>query len=56
VAMDTIGWDVVEKARKENGLKSLTASRREPTYIAKAADLGLGVHDRNKIRMKEVTA
>lgn len=56
VAMDTIGWGVVEQARKDNGLKSLKAAGREPTYIAKAAELGLGEHDKNKIRMKEVSA
>ncbi len=54
VAMDTIGWKVVEEARKQNGLKTLTAAKREPTYIAKAAELGLGIHDVNKIRLKEV--
>jgi uncharacterized protein (DUF362 family) len=54
VAMDTMGWQVIEAARKDNGLKSLTQAGREPTYIAKAADLGVGVHDINKIRMQEV--
>ena len=54
VAMDTIGWQVIEQARKENGLKTLTQAGREPTYIAKAADLGVGIHDKNKIRMQEV--
>jgi uncharacterized protein (DUF362 family) len=54
VAMDTIGWKVIEEARKQNGMKTLTAAGREPTYIAKAADLGVGIHDVNKIRMKEV--
>ena len=52
--MDTIGWKVIEEARKQNGMKTLAAARREPTYIAKAADLGLGIHDMNKIRLKEV--
>jgi hypothetical protein len=55
VAMDTIGWQVVEHARKENGLKTLAEVKREPTYIAKAADLGLGVHDKNRIKLKEVS-
>jgi hypothetical protein len=53
--MDTIGWQVVEHARKENGLKTLAEVKREPTYIAKAADLGLGVHDKNRIKLKEVS-
>ena len=54
VAMDTIGWKVIEEARKQNGMKTLAAAGREPTYIAKAADLGVGIHDVNKIRLKEV--
>jgi hypothetical protein len=54
VAMDTIGWKVIEEARKQNSMKTLAAAGREPTYIAKAADLGVGIHDVNKIRLKEV--
>lgn len=55
VAMDTMGWQIIEQARKDNGLKSLTQAGREPTYIAKASELGLGVHDKNKIRFQEIT-
>jgi len=54
VAMDTIGWDVVEKLRADLKLKSLTEAGREPAYIKAAADLGLGIHDRAKIQVKEV--
>lgn len=54
VAMDTIGWKVVDDARKDNGMKSLAQVGREPKYIAKAADLGLGVHAESKIKMSEV--
>lgn len=50
VAMDTIGWQVIEKERKERGLKTLAAMRREPRYIQTAGELGLGVHDLNSIR------
>lgn len=55
VAMDTIGWEVVEKLRAELKLKTLTEAGREPAYIKAAGDLGLGVHDRAKITLKEVT-
>ena len=55
VAMDTIGWEVVEKLRAELHLKTLTEAGREPAYIKAAADLGLGVSDRSKITLKEVT-
>jgi len=54
VAMDTVGWQVIDKARKEHGFKTLAQSGREPTYIAKAADLGLGRHAESKISLKEV--
>jgi uncharacterized protein (DUF362 family) len=54
VAIDTIGWDVVEKYRADFKLKTLTEMGREPAYIKAAADLGLGIHDRAKIQLKEV--
>ncbi len=55
VAIDTIGWDVVEKYRADFKLKTLTEEGREPAYIKAAADLGLGIHDREKIVLKEFT-
>jgi len=54
VAQDVIGWELVEKLRKENGLPTLKDAQREPTYIKNAAELGLGVFDRNKIKLREV--
>ena len=54
VAMDTIGWEVVEKLRADLNLKTLTEAGREPAYIKAAGDLGLGVSDRSKITLKEV--
>jgi hypothetical protein len=55
VAMDATGWDLVEKARADYNLPTLAAAGREPLYIKAAADLGLGVFDRNQIRVKEIT-
>lgn len=55
VAMDTFGASIVEKERKARGLKSLKRARREPRYIQTAHELGLGVHDLNKIRVKKYT-
>ncbi len=55
VAMDTYGWELVDKIRKEKGMKSLKDVGREPAYIPAAGDLGLGVSDRSKINIKEVT-
>ncbi|AUX26235.1 hypothetical protein SOCEGT47_067960 [Sorangium cellulosum] len=54
VAMDVIGWGVVETWRKENGLPTLKEASREPSYIRIAGELGLGVFDKNKIAMREV--
>ena len=55
VALDTIGWEIIEAARKEYGLKTLTDEKREPSYIKTAASLGLGIHERAKITLKEIT-
>lgn len=55
VAMDVIGWDLVEQWRKEKHLPTLRAAGREPLYIQVASGLGLGVFDKNRISMREVT-
>lgn len=54
VAMDTIGWGVIEKWRQDKRLPSLAKAGREPTYIRLASELGLGIADLNQIRMKEI--
>jgi uncharacterized protein (DUF362 family) len=55
VAIDTIGWEIVEAHRKEFGLKTLTDDGRPPAYIKAASDLGLGIADRSKINFREIT-
>lgn len=55
VAIDMIGWEVVEKYRAELGLKTLTDEKRPPIYIKAAGELGLGIADRARIMLKEVT-
>jgi len=54
VASDVLGWSLVEQHRKEAGLPTLKDAGREPAYIQTAGDLGLGVFDRNMIRLREV--
>ncbi len=54
VALDTVGWGVIDEARKSHGLPTLAAANREPAYIRTAAELGIGVHDGNAIRLREV--
>jgi uncharacterized protein (DUF362 family) len=54
VATDAVGWRLLEARRKEIGLPTLAAERREPRYIAEAAKLGLGVADPARIEQLEV--
>ena len=54
VAMDAIGWEIVEKERATFKMKSLTDEGRPPTYIKEAADLGLGIADRASIQLREI--
>ncbi len=53
VALDYIGWQIIEEKRKEKGMKPLKAEGREPTYIATAADLNhrLGTNNPNRIEI-----
>ncbi len=54
VALDQIGWGLVEKARAGFGLKSLTDEGRPPAYIQAASDLGVGIADPQKIVLREI--
>jgi len=49
VALDYIGWQIIETRRKELNLKSLKNSGREPVYINTAAQLKLGNIDEQYI-------
>jgi uncharacterized protein (DUF362 family) len=55
VALDVVGWELIEKLRKDNALPTLKAAGREPTYIKNAAELGLGVFDKNAITLRDVS-
>lgn len=54
VALDVVGWEVIEAFRKENGLPTLAEDGREPTYLKVAAELGLGIADRSAIALREL--
>jgi uncharacterized protein (DUF362 family) len=56
VAIDTVGWDIIEKQRKTKGLPTLKQAGRVPAYIATAADdqHHLGCNDLNKIKIIQV--
>lgn len=51
VALDRIGWDLIEAKRREQKLPSLREAGREPKYIFTAADRehGLGIVERERI-------
>jgi len=54
VAVDTIGLGIVEELRRQRGLPSLEREGLQPTYLATASKLGLGVSERAGIEVVEV--
>jgi uncharacterized protein (DUF362 family) len=56
VALDYTGWQMIERKRAENKLKTLETERRAPQYIATAADAQhrLGTNDPKRIAVVEV--
>jgi len=56
VALDTVGWQIIEQKRAEKGMKPLKGTKREPKYIATAADPQhrLGTNDPSRIERLEV--
>jgi len=56
VALDTVGWQILERKRTERGMPSLEALARAPRYIATAADAQhrLGTNDPRQIEQVEV--
>jgi uncharacterized protein (DUF362 family) len=51
VAVDAVGWGLIESHRKEAGLRTLAQEKREPVWIAGAGRLGLGQADPSKIEV-----
>ncbi len=54
VALDVVGWEVVEKLRQQNGLPTLAQAGREPIYLGVAGKLGLGIAERSAISLREL--
>jgi uncharacterized protein (DUF362 family) len=56
VALDAVGWQIIEQKRAEKGMKTLAAEKREPKYIATAADARhrIGTNDLRRIDRVEV--
>lgn len=53
VAIDTVGYGIVEDLRRNAGIEPLKGSKREPIYIQRSARYGLGNGDPEKIELKE---
>ncbi len=49
VAIDRVGWEMIEEKRKEAGMQPLKEVGREPKYIEAAEKIGLGTADIGKI-------
>lgn len=54
LALDTVGARVIDTERKERGGRTLQASGQDPRYLRRAAELGIGLHDWNDIRLRSV--
>lgn len=54
VALDTVGWRMIEAKRREAGLKPLGEVGRPPRWLATAAARGLGQNDPKKIEVVDV--
>jgi uncharacterized protein (DUF362 family) len=56
VALDYVGWKIIERKRAEKGMKPLKELKREPSYIATAADSQhrLGTNDPARMDQVEV--
>jgi len=53
VAVDAVGWMLIEGLRKKHGLPSLEEDGRPPLYLHSAETLGLGTARSEKIRIIE---
>ncbi|UCH36312.1 MAG: DUF362 domain-containing protein [Armatimonadota bacterium] len=51
VALDFVGWQIIEQRRRDIGLPSLADAGREPKWIATAESLGLGHAREDKIEV-----
>jgi len=54
VALDRVGWKVIDDERLRRGGMTLEKAGREPRYILRAADLGVGIGDFSDIRLRSV--
>ncbi|MEE9554017.1 MAG: DUF362 domain-containing protein [candidate division Zixibacteria bacterium] len=55
VAIDTIGYGIIEKLRKDNNKEPLKGSKREPIHIKRSAEYGLGTDNSEKIELVDLS-
>ncbi|MFQ6110313.1 MAG: hypothetical protein ACE5L7_12250, partial [Candidatus Aminicenantales bacterium] len=51
VAVDSVGWKIIEDLRARKGLPSLKEEDREPAYLKTAQKMGLGIAEWEKIQV-----
>ena len=54
VALDRVGWEIIERKRKEMGFVSLKEAGREPRYILTAGKKGIGQSSLDKIDWQKI--
>jgi len=54
VALDRVGCAVVEQLRRDDDLPTLAHVGREPAYLRRVGELGLGIADLDRIRLRDV--
>lgn len=54
LALDAVGVRVIDEERKAHGAMSLSQAGRDPRYLRRAAELGIGVLDWNELRLRSV--
>lgn len=54
VALDYLGWQLLDKIRTEKNMPTFKKGKREPTYIRIAGEMGLGVMDPSRIAFREI--
>lgn len=55
VAMDSLAFELIESQRAAHGYKTLKDVGRPPDYLMLAEQMGLGIADRKKISLEQVT-
>ncbi|MFQ5878398.1 MAG: DUF362 domain-containing protein, partial [Acidobacteriota bacterium] len=54
VALDAVGWRLIEERRRESGLPALAKEKREPRWIPEAGRLGLGEANLERVELVDL--